>query len=278
MSVAAPVILAGGLQFPEGPAFAPDGALWFVEIAGHAIVRIDRDGATKRFQVGGGPTGLAIDASGTVWFADSHQHRICRLDPKDGEVTTIFDRVGDTPLAGANDLAFDSTGTLVFTCPGDSREQPTGFVCAAPLGREPRIIASALRFPNGLAFDGGGTRLLIAETRKQQVLGGEWRSDTVEWIAPSPLVATAGPIGPDGMAIAEDGTIFCAIFGAGVVQRFSADGAELEPIKTPGQAPSNCAFDPLGRWGLVVTETERGELLSYPNAGRGLPLYDGSAA
>ena len=278
MNNAVPVILVSGLQFPEGPAFAPDGALWFVEITGHAIVRIGRDGAMKRFQIGGGPTGLAIHADGGVWFADSHRHCICRLDPDTGDIATIYDRVDDTPLAGANDLAFDSVGTLIFTCPGDSRELPTGFVCAAPLGEEPRIIASELRFPNGLAFDNGGTRLLIAETRKQRVLSGEWRPDTVEWIAPVPLMATAGPIGPDGMAIGEDGAIYCAIFGAGIVQRFSPDGADLEPIATPGNAPSNCAFDPLGQWGLVVTETQRGEVLCFPDAGRGLPLYDGAAA
>ena len=33
-------LLADGLDFPEGPAFAPDGSLWFVEYKGGRLVRL----------------------------------------------------------------------------------------------------------------------------------------------------------------------------------------------------------------------------------------------
>ncbi len=39
MPAAAPVLLLDGLHFPEGPAFAPDGSLWLVELQGGALVR-----------------------------------------------------------------------------------------------------------------------------------------------------------------------------------------------------------------------------------------------
>ena len=32
MNTSTPQILAEGLAFPEGPAFAPDGSLWLVEL------------------------------------------------------------------------------------------------------------------------------------------------------------------------------------------------------------------------------------------------------
>ena len=32
------------------------------------------------------------------------------------------------PLFKPNDLAFDAVGNLIFTCPDDSRTEPTGYV------------------------------------------------------------------------------------------------------------------------------------------------------
>ncbi len=46
--------------------------------------------------------------------------------------------------------------------------------------------------------------------------------------------------------------------------RVDEDGTIVEHLTTPGNNPTNCAFDPSGRLGLVVTEAERGEILSLP--------------
>ena len=54
-------------------------------------------GAFETFEVGAGPTGIALGA-GSVWTADSVDGTVTRIDLRSGTTTTI--RVGGTP----NDL------------------------------------------------------------------------------------------------------------------------------------------------------------------------------
>ena len=78
----------------------------------------------------------------------------------------------------------------------------------------------------------------------------------------SSIVSADSGTGPGGMAVGPDGNLYVAVIGAGVVRVYSADGQWVRDIQMPGKNPSNCAFDSWSGLGLVVTETEKGELLS----------------
>jgi gluconolactonase len=269
-------VIARGLAFPEGPLFDAQGDLWCVEMQGGGLARLDRAGRLTRFATGGAPNGLALDAAGGIWFCDSGQNSIRRLNPATGHCETIVGSVDGRDLDKPNDLAFDAVGNLVFTCPGNSRETPTGYVCCLTPSGDCTVIADQLYFPNGLAFTSDGA-LVIAETRRQRLWRGGWDAGQRCWTSPTPLCATGGaPIGPDGLAIDIAGRLHVAIYGGGMVEVFDADGLCLGALTTQGANPSNCAFDPTGELGLVVTETERGELLSFPADAVGLPLALGA--
>jgi gluconolactonase len=269
-------VIAQGLSFPEGPLFDARGDLWCVEMKGGGLARLDRGGQLTRFETGGAPNGLALDAADWLWFCDSEQNQIRRLDPATGACETLIGSIDGHDLDKPNDLAFDAVGNLVFTCPGNSREAPTGYVCCLTPSGDCTIVADGLYFPNGLAFAGDGA-LVIAETRRQRLWRGDWDASQRRWTSAVQLCATGGaPIGPDGLAIDIAGRIHVAIYGAGRVEVFAADGARLGALITPGSSPTNCAFDPFGDWGLVVTEAERGELLSFSADAVGLPLALGA--
>lgn len=268
-------VLADGLDFPEGPAFDAVGDLWCVEMRAGRLARRRPDGRLERFDVGGAPNGIAIDAVGGVWFCDADQGAVRRLDAHTGRCVTVVDSVDGRPLDRPNDLAFDAAGNLVFTCPGNSRTEPTGYVCALSPAGECTIVADGLYFPNGLAFAPGG-ELILAETRRQRLWRGGWDPAARRWLAPKPFCQTMGaPIGPDGLAIDSDGLIYAAIYGGGLVQIFTSDGAHEGLLPTLGANTSNCAFDPSGALGLVVTETERGQILGFEIEARGARLYAG---
>jgi len=270
-------VIARGLAFPEGPLFDTQGDLWCVEMKGGGLARLDGSGRLTRFATGGAPNGLALDTAGGLWFCDSEQNQIRRLDPATGACETVAGSVDGHDLDKPNDLAFDTAGNLVFTCPGSSREVPTGYVCCLSPSGVVTVIADGLYFPNGLAFTSDGA-LVIAETRRQRLWRGGWDAGERRWLSPAPLCATGGaPIGPDGLAIDIAGRLHAAIYGAGLIEVFAADGARLGALTTPGANPSNCAFDPTGQLGLVVTETDRGELLSFSADAVGLPLARGAA-
>jgi gluconolactonase len=234
------------------------------------------DGRLERFEVGGAPNGIAIDAAGGVWFCDADRGAIRRLDPSSGRCENVVDTIDGRPLDRPNDLAFDAAGNLVFTCPGNSRTEPTGYICALSPAGDCTRVAEGLYFPNGLAFAPDGD-LVLAETRRQRLWRGGWDAATRRWLAAKPFCQTAGaPIGPDGLAIDDEGRIYTAIYGAGLVQVFAPDGTHREFLATLGANASNCAFDPRGALGLVVTETQRGQILGFSIAARGARLFKGS--
>jgi gluconolactonase len=264
----APRLLASGLRFPEGPAFAPDGALWGVELNGGALFRW-RDGTLDRIPVGGRPNGLAFHDD-ALFFCDAGRDSVRRLDfrtgePDGGEI--IAERGAGVDFTGPNDLAFSPSGTLVFTCPGDSRFEPTGAVWARLPGGDLQQVASHLRFPNGLAFTPDGRDLIVAETFLHRLWRGRWDDHACAWVEAAPWVEIGGPIGPDGMAFGPDGKLYVALYGQGCVKVVDPDGRIVDDVPVPGPRPTNVAFDPSGVLGLVVTEAENGLLLSYPGVG-----------
>lgn len=75
------------------------------------------------------------------------------------------------------------------------------------------------------------------------------------------------------MAAGQDGLIYVAVYSAGQVKAVARDGTIARVFDLPGANPTNCAFDPSGRLGLIVTEAEKGLLLSLTGLGLGLPLF-----
>lgn len=267
-------VLAEGLAFPEGPAFASDGSIWAVELKGGSLLRWC-DGELRRIPVGGEPNGITIDSDDRILFCDAGQCAIRRHDPATGETITLADSVDGEPLFKPNDLAFDPAGNLVFTCPGDSRAVPTGYVATITREGVVRRVASGFYFPNGLAFTPDGQHLVVAETRRQRLWRGRWDTVNTRWLAPRPWASVGGTVGPDGMAFAADGRLFVAIYSGGAVKIVTSDGEVEDVIEIPGANPTNCAFDPSGRYGLVVTEAESGRLLSLTLDVSGAGLWKG---
>jgi gluconolactonase len=269
--------LADGLAFPEGPAFAPDGSLWFVEYEGGAVTRWD-SGRLERHAVGGQPNGLAFDARGRAWVCDAGRNEVRRSDAALRTWELVASTIDGVPLLMPNDLAFDACGNLVFTCPG-ADSSAAGYVCCLRPDGTLSKIAENLAFPNGLAFADGGRTLVVAETYGRRVWRGAWDDTDCRWIDPQPWAEVGGTTdGPDGMAFGADGLLYVAVYSLGCVKAVAPDGSTASVYELPGNNPTNCAFDPSGRLGLVVTEAEKGLLLSLPQLGTGLPLFDGGDA
>src|SRR5581483_6154142 len=91
-------VLMDGLEFPEGPAFDPAGALWCAEIRGGNLVRYAPSGA-QRFASGGRPNGLAFDADGVAWVCDPQFNAIRCFDPRSETWTIAVDAIDGEPLA-----------------------------------------------------------------------------------------------------------------------------------------------------------------------------------
>lgn len=266
-----------GLKFPEGPVFDFQGNLWFVEIHGGNL-SVWNGKELVRYGVDGTPNGAMVDRSGKIWFCDSGRGEIRKYDPHNGAFMTLCNSTtGGTRLKRPNDLIFDDAGNLLFSDHADGREEPVSTLCVLPAGRnEARVISQNKYFTNGLALMADGRTLLFSETYRQQLWTGQWDPVNLEISGEKHFAkAGAGPWGPDGIAFDENERLFATVFNESKVLIINKKGITEGWIPIPGTRPTSCAFDPSGKMGLVVTEAERGEILSFPGFGRGLEIFYG---
>lgn len=268
------IILAEGLDFPEGPAFDPQGGLWCTEIGAGTVVKWV-DGKVERLETGGKPNSMAFDRQGRVWICDSGQNKIRRLDLESGEWETLLAEVDGEGLQTPNDLSFDARGNLLFTCPNFASEERKGYVvCLSPDGKARKIGADYYR-PNGLDIVEGGEALVVADTYQRTLFKGAWDAEKLEWSEVKAWAEVGGSEGPDGMAFGADGLLYQGIYGDGVVRVVDGTGKVTREIAVPGRNVTNVAVDPSGKLGIVVTETEKGRLISFPGIQPGAAIYDG---
>lgn len=268
-------IIISGLKFPEGPVFDFKGNLWFVEIQGGNLSCWDGKELT-RYDVNGTPNGAAIDREGKIWFCDSGRGEIRTFNPQNQEFETICNQtVDEVRLKRPNDLIFDPKGNLLFSDHADGREEPVSTYCVLPKNdNKAKIISAGKYFTNGLAFRADGKTLVFAETYRQQLWIAEWNAEKLELKNERHFAkAGNGPWGPDGMAFDEKENLFVAVFNENTINIYNKKGELAGHLDCPGSRPTSCAFDPSGNLGLVVTEAEKGQIISYPAFNKGLTIY-----
>ncbi len=144
-------ILAEGLDFPEGPAFDSQSRLWFVELKGGNICRLDGE-KVVRIPTGGNPSGLAVGAGSRFWFVMPFKIRYARLSPL-GDIRDRFAPSGRRTSGPARLIsAFDRVGNLLFTCGGIEMGRRMDAVCCLSPDKHVSKIADQLYFPNERSF------------------------------------------------------------------------------------------------------------------------------
>lgn len=261
-------IILDGLIFPEGPCFDEKGGIWLVEKDAGNLVWVNKN-VSKRFNVEGAPNGIAIRNS-IIWFCDSLQNSIRTFDPVLERTETVVNSIDNQPLKMPNDLAFDNYGNLLFTCPGDTLDDDTGYVCCLSKDKTLSVVFKGMYYPNGLAFNKEHSKLYMAETGTHRIWAFDWDALQQKLNNKTLFAETGGPVGPDGIAFDEDGNLYVAVYGSGQVKVWDAHGVKKESFYSAGRNPTNCAIDPLGIYGLVITEAEKGVLVRYPLTKRGI--------
>ena len=266
-----------GLNFPEGPVFDFKGNLWFVEILGGNLCCWNGE-TVERFAVDGTPNGAMVDTTGLIWFCDSRRGEIRIFNPDKNCFETICNSTVDGKILKCpNDLIFDAEGNLLFSDHDNGREEPLSTICVLPAGGiQAKVISSNKYFTNGLALMKDSKTLIFSETYKQQLWVAGWDAFNLELTEERPFAKTGGaPQGPDGIAFDNDENLFATVFNDSRINVYSSDGKLTNCIGTRGSRPTSCAFDPIGKLGLVVTEAEYGEILSFPEFGKGLRIFYG---
>jgi len=251
-------VIASGFSSPEGPCFDRRGNLFVVDWAAGIVHCITLQGQVTSFvDTGGMPAGACFGPRGHLYVCDSGRKEVLDIAP-DGTIRVAASGHGDKPFLGPNDCACDAKGNLYFS-DADGLHPLKAFGCVYLMRPDGRVelFAEGFMFPNGLAVSADGAYLYLAETFARRIhrftLDRRGRATGQEAFA-----ELDGGVGPDGLALDEQGNLYVAHFGKGVVAVFNPTGRKLAELCTPGFLPTNVVF---WKGSLYVTELERGCVL-----------------
>jgi uncharacterized protein (TIGR03437 family) len=287
------------MDWPSSLALDRNGLLYFAELHGNRVGRVNADGRLSTIAGSGFPTdlnkpaGIAIDAANNVIIADTGNHRIRKATP-DGNLTTI---------AGAGRPDFCGDGgpatQACFNTPMDVKIDPQGniFIADTGNGRIRRIdpsgtittVASGLNLPCAIALDASGNLLIV-----------DWQNFVIRKLAQNPVPAISaggivnagsfqGPVAPGALF-----SIFGSNLAAGTASADNAPwprtlgGISVEVngaavplfVVSPGQINAQLPYEiaPGTASALVVTANGRSDPMTFAVAAAapGIFLYPGT--
>jgi sugar lactone lactonase YvrE len=261
-------LVSAGHQFTEGPAPDAAGNVYFTDVRGSRIHKIDA--ATGKPSVWKENTertnGLMFDAAGRLLGCQAGRNRIIAMDSAGAESELA---AGDwTP----NDLVVAHNG-VYFTAP--DKEPAKSRVYFLPTGGKPAVIEQGIPRPNGIMLSPDGGTLFVADTmnfvvwtylvrsdgsvhgrapyarlrgaRPQMVTAPEKRTDadgrkiTVQKFVETVVRPENERSGADGMTVDRAGRLY--VTSTVGLQVFDPTGREVGLIAPPaGKKLSNVAF------------------------------------
>ena len=269
--------------FLEGPAVDAAGNVFFSDIAGDRILKMDPKGMVTTFRADSGRTnGNCFDVEGRLISCEGGEQgpgrrRIVRTDMKTGEVTVLTDKYDGKRYNSPNDCCVDGKGRVWFTDPryGADRSDLEMDVEAVyridKAGQVKRVLTQKeVERPNGIAVSPDDKTLYVIDSHPRE--GGNrkvWAFDLAPdgSLSGQRLVYDFGKgRGGDGMRVDMSGNLWVA---AGInrprgnpgesldvpagVYVVSPQGKLLGRIPVPEDVITNLAFGGPERKTLYVT-------------------------
>lgn len=283
--------IEGQVAFTEGPAWHPDGNVYFSDIVNNRIMRRDANGEMHVFRTPSGRTnGIQFDHQGRMLCCEGggldSNRRITRTE-LNGTITVLTDRYQDGKFNSPNDLAVDSKGRVYFTDPryGDRSDMQQrdaydneieGVYRIDDVGKVERIISHEVSRPNGILVSPDDRYLYVADNVNDgpNGLGGNrklWRFDlnadgSIEPASRKLLFDWGTDRGPDGLAMDVEGRLYAAAgfnfpnppvetaekHKAGIYV-IATEGGLLQFIPVAADMITNCTFGDADRKTLYIT-------------------------
>jgi gluconolactonase len=268
--------------FLEGPAVDAAGNVYFSDIAGNRILKMDAKGAVTIFRADSGRTnGNCFDAEGRLISCEGGEQgpgrrRIVRTDMKTGTMTVLTDKYDGKRYNSPNDACVDGKGRIWFTDPryGADRtdlEMDVEAVYCIDAAKVKRMLTQKeIDRPNGIAVAPDDKTLYVIDSHPK--VGGNrkiWAFDLAPdgSLSKQRLVYDFGKgRGGDGMRVDMSGNLWVAAginrprgnagesldVSAGVYV-ISPAGKLLGRIPIPEDLITNVAFGGPERKTLYVT-------------------------
>ncbi|MEP4078439.1 SMP-30/gluconolactonase/LRE family protein [Haloferula sp.] len=262
----------------EGPIWW-DGALYYVDIEGHCVIRLDPESGEEKIWDVGERVGTVVprEAGGLVIAGDKGFHF---LDPANGSLSAIGDPEPDKTNNRFNDGKCSPDGR--FFAGTISLVKKTGDARLYRLDHDGSIheVFGPVTNSNGIVWSASGETCYYIDTPRKEVLAFDYADGHLTNMR-SVVDTSAYESSPDGMTIDSDGNLWIAFCHGACVSCFSPEsGDELRKIDLPCLETTACAFggpdlaDLYVTTGVHKTEVEEhaGRLLVIRGLGvKGMP-------
>lgn len=257
--------------------------LWFVDITGGVLHRLDPATGETAGQLVGSPLSAAIPAddgalivtraNGVYWHDWDHGTTalIAAIDPPDATIQL-------------NDAACDPAGRLwagtIDANFGRGRSSLLRFSDAVP-----DTVLTSRGLANGIAWSPDGATMYFADSQQRTVEVFDYDVDSGSVSEPRVWLRLSESQGfPDGLAVDAVGDVWVALYAGAAVHHYGEDGALVEVLEFPVDRVTNVCFGGADLADLYVTTSSHrltpaqqqaqplaGATFVVPGAGTGQP-------
>jgi sugar lactone lactonase YvrE len=207
-------VVASGFALPESPRWH-GGRLWFSDIFGGKVHRMDDGGSVETVSEFGRPSGLGFLPDGETLVVDMSRKQLARL--RGADVVASVD-LGPVVAGEVNDLVVDGLGRAYIGDTGQTIDETfdhgvnegLGQVLLAPPDGPPRVVATGLVVPNGIGVAPDGRTLVVAECFGPMRLAG-FTIQADGSLTDRRTVVQFSQGAPDGLCFDAEGAVWVAV-------------------------------------------------------------------
>jgi gluconolactonase len=252
------VKLHTGFQYLDGIAADRQGNVYFSDIPGERIYKVDSDGKLSVFlDKSHHANGLKVNAKGEVFVCEM-DGRVVAVSPTDRKLRVIAGQYQGKRFNAPNDLVIDKNGGVYFSDPSFLAPEPlpqgkTCVYCIALDGKVKRLIDN-LTQPNGVILSLDEKTLYVIPTGPAEMMA--YPIEEPGKLGPGRVFCTLRGrdgkpgTGGDGLTIDAKGNLY--ITSELGIQIFDTSGKFLGLLSFPEQ-PANATFGGVDRKTLYVT-------------------------
>ena len=225
----------------EGPVWvALEAALYWVDIKGRKIFRLDERGKLEQWETPFRVGSLAPRAGGG--FIAGTDHGIGSVDLETGRFEIVQDPEADLPDNRLNDGKVDRHGRFWAGSMDDTEKAATGSLYRVDPDLRVTRIDEGYRVANGPAFSPAGDLMYHNDSGRRVTYVFDLDDDGNA--SNRRVLATYGADEgyPDGMTVDAEACLWIAFWDGWCVRRYSPEGQCMAKIEMPVARPTSCAF------------------------------------
>jgi len=241
-------------QWGEGPVWWRD-HLYYVDIEGHAFIRLDPAAGRETVWPMGGRIGFALPCADGRWICGGDSG-IYLFDPDTGARETVAAPEAHLPNNRFNDAAISPDGRLFAGTIATDKSQGAAALYRIDPDLSCHKILSGLTNSNGIDWSPDGKTMYHIDTPTQTVSVFDYDPATGALENRGTFLNTAPLIdaSPDGLTVDRDGNLWVAFcHGACMISFNPANGKHLQRIDLPCIGTTSCCFGGPGLDTLYVT-------------------------